>query len=76
MEILVTDHGEIRSTMQHFKDIFLPWDIIKEIHKNYKGYTVESVDYKSYGNGDSIYKEKFKIKVSKDDESKILRFKK
>ncbi|MCF4101416.1 hypothetical protein L1I30_07045 [Gillisia sp. M10.2A] len=66
-------HGTLGRTYQKFTNILLPLEVRQDLYKNYKGWTMTKNNYVASGNGDLLKKEVYKIKIEKDNKSRIIK---
>ncbi|AVR45889.1 hypothetical protein C7S20_11855 [Christiangramia fulva] len=65
--------GDLVNTSQKFINILLPHEIRQEVYRNNIGWTVTKNKYVASGNGDRLEKEKYRIKLEKDGQKKIVK---
>jgi hypothetical protein len=65
--------GELLSTKQNFQNVALPRDIAKGLVRDHNGWIMTSNNYKALGDGNGILKEKYIVKLKRDNQRKTLR---
>lgn len=73
LEANYSKNGELTQTRQFFKDAFMPHDVRNELWRQTEGWSMVKNTYKARGKGNRIDKELYRIKVEKDDKSKIVK---
>lgn len=60
--------GKLISTRLKFRDISIPREVMAEIHRDYQGWEVVSIDYRAFGRGEIIRSSRYDIKLKKDNQ--------
>ena len=55
------EDGNLIKTRQNFKDVLLPYPMILDVYKNYKGWTMTKNNYRATTKGEIITKETYRI---------------
>lgn len=73
LEANFSKDGELNRTRQIFKDTPLPLEVRNELWRQTEGWSMVKNTYKALGKGNKLDKELYRIKVVKDDKSKIVK---
>jgi hypothetical protein len=68
-----SNKGELLSTNQNFKNVALPRDIAKGLVREHHGWIMTKNNYIAVGDGNGIFKEKYIVRLKKDNKHKTLR---
>lgn len=73
LEATFSKDGKLVNSHQMFKDILLPLEVRRELHANYKGWTMVKNKYVASGNGDKLNKEIYRINLKKDNKRQNIK---
>ncbi|APS40137.1 hypothetical protein [Salegentibacter sp. T436] len=73
LEANYSKEGVLNRTRQLFKDIALPLAVRNELWRQTEGWSMVKNNYKARGQGKLLDKELYRIKVVKNDKSKIIK---
>lgn len=65
--------GELKKSVQKFKDIYLPLDVRNELYRQTKGWEMVKNTYSARSNGVLLEKEMYRIKVKNGKKSRIVK---
>lgn len=65
--------GELKETVQNFKNILVPLNVRRELYNSYKGWNMVMNSYKASGKSDQIDKELYRIKIKNGNKSQIVK---
>lgn len=65
--------GNLKKTSQRFKNILLPEALREDIYRDHPGWTMVKNVHRSYGSGDIIEKDLYRIKLKKGNNAKIIK---
>ena len=64
--------GKLITTRLKFRDISIPREIMAEIHLDYQGWEVVSINYRAFGRGETFRTSRYDIKLKKENQKAIF----